>query len=151
MPETLQPVDEPSVDARGDPGPREKLPPMRVPGKLQGDALLFRDLQLIGSVREQNAGALGVERCFPQNGAESVGMNESTMVHTDEVHAIKGYLFVVQYANTGSADRVEVFRVVREFFVIPCNEKRAQRWRQVNPRLGHPLRGWRTFRQRDHP
>src|SRR5258708_863980 len=29
--------------------------------------------------------------------------------------------------------------MVREFFVISCNEKSAQRWRQVHPRLGHPF------------
>ena len=52
--ETFQPIHERPVDARGDPGPREELTPVRVPGKLQGDAFLFRDLQLIGSVREQN-------------------------------------------------------------------------------------------------
>jgi hypothetical protein len=107
--ETFQPIHELAVDARGDPGPREELTTVRVPGKLQGDALLFRDLQLIGSVREQNAGALGVERSLPQNGAESLGMNQSAMVHTDQVQAVEGYLFVVQYTNTGRPDRVEVF------------------------------------------
>src|SRR5258708_2052436 len=107
--ETFQPVHERSVNARSDPGPREELAPVRVPGKLQGDALLFRDLQLIGSVREQNAGALGVERSLPQNGAESLGMNKSAMVHADQVQAVKGYLFVVQHANTGRPDGIEVF------------------------------------------
>src|SRR5712664_1455988 len=29
--------------------------------------------------------------------------------------------------------------MAREFFVISCNEKGAQRWRQVHPRLGHPF------------
>src|SRR5216684_4637868 len=107
--ETSQPIHERSVDASGDPGPREELTPVRVPGKLQGDALLFRDPQLIGSVREQNAGALGVERSLPQNGAESLRMNKSAMVHTDQVQAVKRYLFVVQYANSGCPDRVEAF------------------------------------------
>src|ERR1700674_1030273 len=36
--ETFQPIHEPAVDARGDPGPREELTTVCVPGKLQGDA-----------------------------------------------------------------------------------------------------------------
>src|SRR6266852_248641 len=107
--ETFQPIHERSVDARVDPGPREELTPVRVPGKLQGDALLFRDLQLIVSVSEQNARALGVERGLPQNGAESLGMTKSAMVHTDKVQAVKGNIFVFQHANSGGPDRVEVF------------------------------------------
>ena len=107
--ETFQPIHERSVDARGDPSPREELTPVRVPGKLQGDALLFRDLQLIWSVREQNAGAFGVERSLPQNGAESLGMNKSAMVHTDQVQAVKQYFFVVQHTNTGRPNGIEIF------------------------------------------
>ncbi len=51
------------------------------------------------------------------------------MAHTNEVQTVKRYLFVVQDANAGRPDGVEVLRVAREFFVISRDEKRAQRWR----------------------
>src|SRR5260370_7034985 len=98
--ETFQPIHERSVDARGDPSPREELTPVRVPGKLQGDALLFRDLQLIWSVREQNAGALGVERSLPHNGAQSLGLNKTAMLPPDSVQPVTQYVFAVQHTNT---------------------------------------------------
>src|SRR3989442_4190645 len=112
--ETLQPIYERSVDARGDPGPREELTPVRVPGKLQGYAFLFRDPQLLGSMRQQNARALGVERSLAQNGAEGLGMNKSAMVHTDQVQAIKDTFSL-------SSTRIPDARTASKYFEWPEN------------------------------
>src|SRR5258707_15597745 len=91
--ETFQPIHERSVDARGDPSTREELTPVRVPGKLQGDALLFRDLSLIWRVRAQNIGAFGTELSLPQTETESIGRRKSAMGHTDQAKAVKQYCF----------------------------------------------------------
>lgn len=70
--DAAEPVNEPAVNARCDPGIRQKLPAVGVSRKLQRDPLFFSNSGAVRRMGKQNAGAPRVERSPPENGPKQL-------------------------------------------------------------------------------
>src|SRR5258707_7459960 len=94
--EFLQAVDKLLVDAFGKPGPRKKLPVMGVPGELQRDSSSLRNRQLVGSVHNQHARLLAIDRCIFKNRMQPCRVRRVVMMYADNLHSIYYNFFIVQ-------------------------------------------------------
>jgi len=76
---------------------------------------------------KQDAGPATVQRSASQDRPEALGVTRIAVMYADNLEAIDGHLLVVQHADAGAFDGLEVFRGVRELFVVTGHEIGAER------------------------
>src|SRR5579862_847409 len=94
---------------------------------LEADARFGGDGGLIGRVSEQDAGGVAIDLGVLQDAAQALGAVRVAKMDADELQAVEDDFFVVEHADAGGGDGVEILGVVGELFVITGNIESAMR------------------------
>ena len=81
---------------------------MGVAGELEEDAALFGNGKAVGNVGEEDAGAGGIQVGVGQNGTEAFGVGGIVIGDAENLEAVEINGFVMEDADTGFADGVEI-------------------------------------------
>ena len=99
---------------------------MRVAGNLEADAGGFGDGNVVGSVGQQDAGAVAVDADFVEDRAEVLCVGRVFVGHANDLQAVNFGFLVVEDTHATGANGVDVLGRVAKLFVIPFHEKCAE-------------------------
>ena len=68
---------------------------MGVAGELKGESFFFGDLQPVGGMGEQDAGAVTIYVRVSQHAPEAIVIGRMPIMHTYDLHAVNGHFFII--------------------------------------------------------
>ena len=107
-------------------------------GQLQGNARLCRDRQAVRIVNEQDAGHIPVQGHLPQDRSEPLHIRRIVIMDAHDLQSVENDFFVLEHADSGLPDGIEIFRGAGELLVVARDEVSAQRRGKFSPGFGQP-------------
>jgi len=100
---------------------------MGVTGQLQGDARLGRNRQAVRIVNEQNARDTRVQGRPPQDRSKPFHISRIVIVDAHNLQSVENDFFVLDRADSGPPDGIEISRGAGELLVVAGDKVCAQR------------------------
>src|SRR5579872_899877 len=108
---------------------------MSMAAKLERDSRFLSNRQPVGSMHEEDARTLAGDGRTSQERAKARGIDGFAPVHSEDLQTVEVDFFVIQDANAGAGDRLQILRGIREFLVVAGDKKCTERRGKRGPRL----------------